>query len=88
MADTDVITTLAELPPDALVFLPAVAAYLHRHPKSVRHAVARGELPPPIRLMRRSAWTAGAIVQHLQRRQAEAAQRRVESERHIAALQP
>lgn len=89
MTDTpDVMTELAELPPDALVFLPAMSAYLHRHPTSVRRAVTRGELPPPFAMMGRWAWTAGAIVRHLQQRQEQAAREQAETERRIARMGP
>ena len=40
--------------------------------RSIRRAVCRGELPPPVRLMGKPTWTAGAIVRHFDRRLADA----------------
>jgi hypothetical protein len=85
---TDVVADLAALPPGAVVYEQAMAAYFHRHPMSIKRAVARGELPPPVRLLGRNAWTAGAIVQHLQQRQEQAGRRRAAMDERIAKLCP
>lgn len=42
--------------------------------ETIRRAVERGELPPPVRIMGKSTWTAGAIVRHIEKRLELAAQ--------------
>ncbi len=57
----------------ALVTESALAEVFGKHPVSIRRAVERGELPPPVRLMGKPVWTAGAIRRHLDLRLKEAA---------------
>ena len=55
---------------------------------SVKRAVQRGELPPPCRLFGGNAWTAGAIVQHIEKRLDQAAQEAKREADKIARLSP
>ena len=71
--------TLGELPPGAILEEEAVARIFGRHSVSVKRAVERGELPPPVRLFGKPSWTAGAILAHLNAR-LEAAKREAEKE--------
>ena len=70
---------LGELSPGTILEEEAVARIFGRHSVSVKRAVTRGELPPPVRLFGKPSWTAGAILAHLKAR-LEAAQREVEKE--------
>lgn len=63
-----IITALAELPPDALIDEAGLTQIFGRCGKSIRRAVARGELPRAVRLFGKPTWTAGAILGHLNRR--------------------
>lgn len=85
---SDLLTILAELPEGAVVYEPAMCAYLQRTPWTLRRAVARGELPAPFRLLGKRAWTAGAVVRYLEQRQADAVQRQAETGRRILAMRP
>jgi hypothetical protein len=85
---SDLLTSLAELPEGAVVYEPAMCAYLQRTPWTLRRAVARGELPAPFRLLGKRAWTAGAVVRYLEQRQADAVQRQAETGRRILAMRP
>ena len=77
-----------ELPPGAILEEEAVARMFNRHPASVKRAVERGELPPPVRLFGKPAWTAGAILAHMDARLA-AAKREAEREAaRISRLSP
>ena len=38
---------------------------------SIKAAVKRHELPLPVRVMGKNTWTAGALIQHIERRLAE-----------------
>ena len=50
-----------------------LGALFGRHESSVKRAVERGELPPPVRLFGQNAWTAGVLVRHLESRLEQAA---------------
>jgi hypothetical protein len=43
--------------------------------ESVKRAVDRGELPPPVRLMGKNTWTARVIIEHIETRLRTAAQK-------------
>ncbi len=70
---------IGALPPGALVTEKGLATMMGKSAKSIRRAVARGELPPPVRLMGQLSWTAGAIVRHIEKR-LEVAAREAERE--------
>lgn len=78
-----VIPELGALPAGAILSEAGLAKILHRHPCSVRRAVARGELPPPVRLCGGPCWLAGKIVDHIGARLEAAA---VEAEREARRL--
>ena len=59
-----VFADIGALPPGALVTEAGLARILGKCTASIRHAVDRGELPRPARLMGKNTWTAGAIVRH------------------------
>jgi hypothetical protein len=75
-----VCSELGALPPGALVTEKALAVMLAKCVKSIKRAVARGELPAPVRIMGAPTWTAGAIVRHVEKR-LDAAAREAERER-------
>ena len=76
-----VVRGLADLPPDTLLDARALASVFGKCRKSVFRAVGRGELPAPMTMGGRATWLAGAVRDHLTRRQAEAIRR---AERHEA----
>jgi len=39
-----------------------------KHPITIKRAVERGELPPPVRLMGKPTWTGASILKHLETR--------------------
>ena len=49
-----------------------LAAVLGVHVKTIHRAAHKGELPAPFLLLGRKRWTAGAVLDHLARRQAAA----------------
>lgn len=71
---------LGALPPGALITEGALAKMLRRSAKSIKRAVNRGELPPPVRILGEPRWTVGAIVRHVENR-LESAAREAERER-------
>ena len=83
-----VVAELGELKEGAVIFEEGLAHLFGRHPVSVKRAVERGELPPPTRLLGRSAWTVGAILRHLEGRQEQATKERERIEKKIAQLSP
>ncbi len=79
----DIVKDLGELPPGAILEEAALGRIFRRHAVSIKRAVERGELPPPVRMFGKPCWTAGAILAHLEDR-LEAAKR--ESEREAARI--
>ena len=59
---------LGELPPGALIEEEALARIFGWHAVSVKRAVERGELPPPVRMFGKPCWMAGAILAHIEAR--------------------
>ena len=83
-----IMKTLGELPPGTILQEEAVARMFGRHPVTVKRAVDRRELPPPVRMFGKPCWTAGVILAHLSAR-LEAAGREAEKEAaRIARLSP
>jgi hypothetical protein len=83
-----IIVLLGELKPSAIITEEGAARLFNRHVASVKRAVQRGELPPPCRLFGGNAWTAGAIVQHIEKRLDQAAQEAKREADKIARLSP
>jgi hypothetical protein len=83
-----IVRELGDLPPGAIVEEEALARMFGRHAVSVKRAVERGELPPPVRMFGKPCWTAGAVLAHVEAR-LEAAKREAEQEAaRIARLSP
>ncbi len=74
-ADDGICTSLGALSPDTLVTERALAAMLGRSVVSIKRAVTRGELPPPVRILGCPRWTAGSIVRHIEKRLDSAARK-------------
>lgn len=54
--------------PATIVTEAQLAQALGRHPVTIKRAVERGELPPPVRLMGKPTWTGAVILKHLESR--------------------
>ena len=74
-----IVRELGDLPPGAILEEEAVARMFGRHAASVKRAVERGELPPPVRMFGKPCWTAGAILAHVEAR-LEAAKREADKD--------
>lgn len=83
-----IVAALGELGQGAIITEAGVACLFNRHPASVKRAVQRGELPPPCRLFGGNAWTAGALVRHIEKRLEEAAKEQERLSHRIAKLSP
>lgn len=83
-----IIAALGELKPGAILTEEGVARLFNRHPASVKRAVQRGELPPPCRLFGGNAWTAGALIRHIEKRLEEAARDAERMAQKLARLSP
>ena len=82
----EIITALGE--PDAVITEAGLAHLFGRCAVSVKRAVERGELPPPVRLFGQNTWTAGVIVAHLEQRLKIAAKEAAQLQGKIRALSP
>jgi hypothetical protein len=77
---------IGALSPGTLVNEQALAKILNRTPRTIRRAVQRGELPPPIPLAGNSTWTVGAVLQHLNKRLEVAARKQERHQQRIEGL--
>ena len=75
--DVEFLTALALLPPQTLISESKLAQMAGRHVTSVKRAIQRGELPPPVPLFGASVWTVAVILEHINAR--------LEAERTAAA---
>ena len=67
---------LGALPPSTPITEDGLAQLLGKSCReTIKRAVARGELPPPVRLLGKNTWTVGAIIQHLEDRLKDTARR-------------
>lgn len=83
-----IVPELGELGEGAIITEAALARILRRHQVTLKRAVQRGELPPPVRLLGGPVWTVGAIVRHLESRLEAAAKDAERTERKIQQLRP
>ena len=83
-----IVRELGELPPGAIVEEDALAKMFGRHAVSVKRAVERGELPPPVRMFGKPCWTAGAILAHIEARLEDAKREAEREAARIARLSP
>jgi hypothetical protein len=83
-----IIALLGELKPGAILTEEGVARLFDRHPTSIKRAVQRGELPPPVKLLGQPAWTAGTIVRHIEGRLEKAAREAERMAQKLARLSP
>jgi len=83
-----IVPELGELGPGAIITEAALAKMLKRHQVTLKRAVQRRELPPPVRLLGGPVWTVGVIVRHLEARLAAAAKDAERTERKIQQLRP
>ncbi len=83
-----VVRELGELGDGAVISEAGLARMFGRCSTTIKRAVSRGELPPPVRLLGGPAWTAGAIVRHLEARLVDAAKEADKTARKISQLRP
>ena len=79
-----VIAALGTLGSGAVITEKALGELFDRSSDSVKRAVKKGELPPPVRQFGQNAWTAGVLVKHIEQRLEQAA-KKVEAEEQRAA---
>ena len=83
-ATPGIIAILGDLGPGAVINEEALATLFRRSASSVKRAVDKGELPEPIRLFAQPTWTVRVLVDHLEQRLRQAAQKRKEQEEGVA----
>ena len=79
---------LGALPQGALITERGLAGLLGRAKRSVRRAVGRGELPPPVRILGELRWTVGTILRHIEKRLENAAQEAERERRRFEGNSP
>ncbi len=83
-----VIAELGELGEGAWITEKGLADLLQCHTASVKRAVERGELPPPVRVMGKPTWTAGVLRRHMEGRLADAAKEHARTLSRLKGLRP
>ena len=89
MDDTNydgIIRELGEMNPKAFVSEKALARIFHREPVSIKRAVQRKELPPPVKMLGMPVWTAGSIIEFVEKRLAHACSEAEKDDGRIARL--
>ena len=83
-----IVAELGSLQPKSLIFEEGMSRIFKRHPASIKRAVDRGELPPPVRMFGKNAWTVEAITGHITTRLDEAVSDREKYHAKIKRLSP
>ena len=68
----ELFSLIGSLQDGALITEAGLAKMFGRHPVSIKRAIERGELPPPIYLLKRPMFSIGGIRRHLCQRSEEA----------------
>jgi hypothetical protein len=84
----EIMTTLAALPPHALISEHKLAELFRRHVTSVKRAVQREELPPPVALFGDNVWTVAVILEHISARLEAARKDAAQTTRRVQHLRP
>ena len=63
-----IIEKLGDLPKGAIVNEEALAKMFDRCQVSIKRAIQRGELPPPVKMFGMPVWTAEKLLSHLNSR--------------------
>ena len=83
---------MTKLGEETILFQADLARIFCRNDTTIWRAVERGELPPPIKLFGKNAWTPKSIIRHLEDALKSAADKRdrerSELEQRIAHLRP
>ena len=66
--NTGIIRRLGDLPPGTVINEDALAKMFGRCQVSIKRAIQRGELPPPVKLLGMPVWTAEKLLSHLNAR--------------------
>lgn len=75
-----IVSQLGELPSGSIINEEALAKMFGRCQVSIKRAVQRGELPPPVKLLGMPVWTAGKLLDYINER-LDAAQKEEERTR-------
>jgi predicted DNA-binding transcriptional regulator AlpA len=84
----EIMTALAVLPPQTLISESKLAQMAGRHVTSVKRAVQRGELPPPVPLFGANVWTVAAILAHISARLEAERMAAAQTARRVQHLRP
>ena len=63
-----IVTALGRLGAGAVITEEGISHLFGRHGDSVKRAVERRELPPPVKLFGQPTWTVGVVLRHLEQR--------------------
>ena len=81
-----IISLLGDLGAGTVITEEGVGRLFNRHGDSVKRAVERDELPPPVKLFGQPTWTVGTLLRHLENRLEEAAKEAEKTRIRIKAI--
>lgn len=67
-----VLRDLGQMEPETIIREQALAEMFGCHPQTIKRSVARGELPPPVRMNGKPCWTVRSILEHIEERLSKA----------------
>ena len=83
LSSDGIIKELGDLSPGTVVTESALSKIFKRSPTTIKRAVDRGELPPPIRIFGQCSWTIEAIQQHFRKEHERLKNEREELEKRL-----
>jgi hypothetical protein len=86
--ELELMTALAVLPPQTLISESKLAQMAGRHITSVKRAVQRQELPPPVPFLGANVWTVAVLLEHISARLETARQAAAQAARRVQDLRP
>ncbi|MBI9019451.1 MAG: hypothetical protein JEZ07_19555 [Phycisphaerae bacterium] len=81
-----IIRELGDLPLGAIINEEGLAKIFRRHQVSIKRAVQRSELPPPIRMMGAPVWTIESLLQYINNRLSIALKEKEKFQKKIGTL--
>jgi len=83
--DSGIITAIGSVPPGTILNEKSLAEAFSRSTMSIKRAVERKEIPPPIKVLGELRWTAGSILSYLERRIEEKRQEQASENKRLSA---
>lgn len=81
-----ILRDLGQMEPETIIREQALAEMFGCHPQTIKRSIARGELPPPVRMNGKPCWTVRSILEHIEERLSKAKKEAEEEAARIARM--